>query len=218
MTTETEATAAKVKPTKEQAFDVWQELSDPSTRKVADALKSRGFDVSYRTIARWHANAWREEGPNTPISEKVHRQLKDEHAKAQAELVEEANEAMKVSLQSAGVKDADYARIEQLVKDLSGKDLADLKEMQEKERTIMNIVMMREATRRAHIMTLIPKDTSAMIEAFTSEAKMVAPPPPLQPIGEAPKLNGHAMIEGNYKVVSPSASAIQRFLAKESAA
>ena len=204
-----------IKPTKDQVRTVWDETPAASSRSVAEIMKAQGFDISFRTVARWHAIGWSEDGPNTPVTEKVHRRLKDEISKVQADAVHAVDAEVKGALEaSGGLKDADYARIEKLVQDLGDKDLSDLKAMQEKERTIMNIVMMREATRRAHVMTLIPKDTSAMIAAFTDDAKTVAPP--LGPIAEAPK--GPAVIEGEFKVVSQTTAALQRFLAKESAA
>lgn len=219
-------------PTKEQVRTVWDAHPKPSARKIAEKLVGMGYQIGYRTVARWHESGWKDEPPKLRAhAEKgqptgVKKEVRAAIAKESPAAVAEAGTIAEVGGLEAAVAggkltDPDYARIETLIKELATKEIADLRAQQEKDRIIMNIVLMREATRRAHVMTLIPKDTSSLVSAFTDDAKAVAAPAPIEPGGEGPKLNGsngHApMIEGDFKVVNPTAAAIGRFLAKENA-
>jgi hypothetical protein len=230
VTTDPEKFEPQGKPTKEQVRTVWDAHPKPSARTIAELMKNRGFKISWRTVARWQEQGWREElAASTPFAERdkpkrAKKEVKAAIAKEKPEVVAEAGAiaeagGLKAAIEGGALTDADYLRIDGLIKELGTKELADLKAIQEKDRTIMNIVLMREATRRAHIMTLIPKDTSSLIGAFTDDAKVMAPTAPIQPVDGQKIANGQMpMIEGEFKVVNPTTSAIQRYLAKENAA
>ncbi len=221
------------RPTVAQVERVWNDHPAPSARGICDLLKRRGFKISWRTVARWKKNNWVADakgGGKKTIAEDQHTpaavkdQIREGLAGMDPEAVAEANKiaaaggGIGAAIEGGGLKDSDYARIEALMRDLSNKTIGELREMQEKERAIMNIVMMREAARKAHVMTLIPKDTSALVGAFTEEAKAVSAPAPIQPVGESSKLNGNGhAIEGEFRVVNPISDAIGKFLAKENA-
>lgn len=175
--------APQGKPTREQVRAVWDAHPKPSARKVANLMVDRGFDVSWRTIARWKKNDWREDAVNSvPLAEKgevrgVKKALKAELAKIPPAVVKEADKiaeagGLEDAVTGGALKDEDYARIEKMIADLDKHSEIVLDAIEAKERKIMNIVMMREATRRAHIMVLIPKDTSALVGSMTDAAKV----------------------------------------------
>jgi hypothetical protein len=226
---------AKSRPTVGQVERVWNDHPAPSARSVCDLLNQRGFKISWRTVARWKKNNWIADpagGGKKSIAEDQHtpapvkEQIREILAGMDPEVVAEANRiaaaggSIGAAIEGGGLKDADYARIEALMTELNSKSISELRELQEKERAILNIVLMREAARKAHVMTLIPKDTSALVAAFTEEGRTLAAPAPIQPVGD-PKLNGHSnghAIEGEFRVVNPVSDAIGKFLAKENAA
>lgn len=206
------------KPTKEQVRTVWDSMPAASARKVAAELEKRGFDISFRTIARWKKTGWVDEAPK-PLSERLHETVRKEATK----MVDKHVKAEPIAADGAPtLPPGDAERIEAMVKDLAGKDINVLREIQEKKRTILNIVMMEETTRKAYALALIPKDTSAIIGAWTDDAKVLSPVAPIQPgaDGVRPASNGHLpspTIEGDFKVVNPTSHAIHQFLAKENA-
>ena len=216
MTIDPENFEPQGKPSLEQAKTIWNSLPSPSARKVAAMLEGRGYKVSYRTIARWHESGWGSKGES--VREKNHELVTAEVNKAKGRIAaaaEAENPGLKAAIEGGALTDPDYARIEKMVTGLAEKDIGELRAIQEKKRAILNIVLMEEATRRAHVMTLIPKDTSALVGAFTDDAKAVAPSAPIQPTNGQP--NGNGTIEGEFHVVAPVSKSIRQFLAKENA-
>ena len=200
--------APQGKPTKEQVRTVWESMSCASSRKVANLLTQRGFEISWRSVARWHAAGWQEEAGKTPISEKLHNIVRGE--KKQSAGSAPAPEVLEQAMTGGGLKDDDYARIEKRIMALGAEGKQTLLEIQEKARLVMNIVLMEEATRRAHVMALIPKDTRAFVESFTDASKALAPMAPIEPV--EPHRNGDnaKLIEGTATELSPLSQAIRR--------
>lgn len=211
------------RPTVDQVRRVWDEHPAPSVRTVAELLTNRGFKISFRTVARWHANNWTANpagGGRKGLSEDQHvpgairQQIRSELEKLPPATVAEANQignagGLQSAIEGGGLTDQDYARIEKSIKELATKDLTELKALQEKERTIMNIVLIREATRKGHVMVLIPKDTSTLIGALSDDARINIPPPPIEP--PVPERNGYdaKLIEGKAVELSPLSQAIR---------
>jgi hypothetical protein len=211
------------RPTVDVVQRVWNEHPDPSVRTVAELLTNRGFKISFRTVARWKKNDWASDsngGGRKSISEDQHvpgvvrQQIRSELEKVDPATVAEANQignagGLQSAIEGGGLTDQDYARIEKSIKELATKDLNELKALQEKERTIMNIVLIREATRKGHVMVLIPKDTSSLIGALSDDARISMPPAPIEP--PAPERNGYdaKLIEGRTIEASPLSQAIR---------
>ncbi len=211
------------RPTVEQVQRVWNDHPAPSVRKVADLLTNRGFQISFRTVLRWKTNGWVANphgGGRKTIAEDQHkpapvkRQIRAELQKMDPATVNDANNisaagGLESAIEGGGLTDADYSRIEASIKELASKDLNELKALQEKERTIMNIVLIREATRKGHVMVLIPKDTSTLIGALSDDARINIPPAPILPA--EPERNGYdaKLIEGRAVELSPLSQAIR---------
>lgn len=211
------------RPTVEQVERVWNDHPAPSARKVCELLNQRGFKISWRSVLRWKNNGWAaapDGGGVKTISENQHTPapvkqfIRDALQKMDTATVDEANQisaagGIQAAVEGGNLTDVDYARIETSIKDLATKDLNELKLLQEKERTIMNIVLIREATRKANVMILIPKDTSSLVGVLSDDAKVL---PPAQPI-EAPEpvRNGNdaKLIEGRAIEMSPLSQAIR---------
>lgn len=188
------------KPTVDQVRTVWEAHPAPSSRKVADLLARRGFSISWRTIARWHKNGWAAEGSAKP-----------QPAKTGAEGIKDA-------VVGGGLTDDDYARIEKRKKELTKMTPAQLLMEQEKARTIMNIVVMEEATRRAHIMALIPKDTGSFLADAADAAKAAPAMAPIEPPDQHLNGSGAKLVEHNAVIeMSPLSAAIRKIKAEASA-
>ena len=210
MTIDPEKFEPQGKPTVEQVKTVWNAHPDPSARNVAALLEKRGFKISYRTVARWHANDWLESGGKGMAA--IGR---DQHAPAavQGELraaldslpqasVDEANQiraagGLQAAIEGGQLKDVDYERIEKRKAELAAMTPAQLLEQQEKARTIMNIVIMEEATRKAHVMALIPKDAGSFLSDAADAAKASPVLAPIEPADERGDGSDAKLIQGN---------------------
>ncbi len=210
-------------PTKEQVRTVWDAHPKPSARKVADLLVGRGFSIGWRTVARWKKQEWREEAaPGTvPLAEQgkvrgVNKALKVELAKIPTETVKEADKmaadgGMEAAMTGGKLQDADYARIEKLINELAPKSKEELLAEQDKARVIMNIVMMKEATRRAHVMVLIPKDTGSFVADTNDAANSVSgPTAKIENPGHQGNGDDAKVIEGKVNQPSPLALKIRQ--------
>lgn len=227
MTIDPDKFEAQGLPTMEQVRTVWDAHPKPSSRTIAELMTKRGWSISYKTVSRWKKANWVQEQPedHLPASRKpnervVNRALRAEIAKTAkpAPVVDSttAPDGIENALTGTGMTDADLARIEAAKIELGPKTIADLREMLEKERIIANIILLREATRKANIMVLIPKETSSFVSSFTDDAKAAGPAPAtIQPPNSNPALA--PPIEGDFRVVNPTSAAIDRFLAKENA-
>lgn len=212
------------KPTVEVVRRAWDEHPAPSVRKIADLLERRGYKISFRTVLRWKTNNWSSNphgGGRKTISEDQHvpgaiRQgIRAELGKMDPATVDEANKTAAAgglvnAIAGGGLKEDDIERIAKRITALSTETKAVLLEKQETARLVMNIVLMEEAARRAHVMTLIPKDTSAFVESFTDASKALAPMAPIEPV--EPMRNGSdaKLIEGTATELSQLSLAIRR--------
>lgn len=220
------------KPTVEQVKGVWNAHPQPSARKVATLLVNRGYSISWRTVLRWKANDWTADSAgnakrtidanqHTPAA--VKKEIRTGLALVPAATVKEANEiaadgGIEAAITGGKLTEDDYARIEKRTLELATKTSAELLEAQEKARTIMNIVVMEEVTRRAHVVALIPKDTGSFLSDAAEAAKVrPADQMPILPVsGPDAGRNGSGarVIEGKATPVSPIASAIDTYLAE----
>lgn len=215
---------AQGKPTRAQAGAVWDSTLKPSARKVAEKLVSLGYQIGWRTIARWHASNWQEPvifrvlASGDAGERIVNMAIKTELATIPVETIKEASAiadagGIEGALAGGKLTDVDYARIDSMITELREHSEIDLDAIEAKERKIMNIVMMREATRRAHIMVLIPKDTSAFVSSMTDAARVV---PTGKDTPEERNGNEARAIEG--RVILPSALSLKLKSLRENAA
>lgn len=213
-------TATKGLPSRHDARLVWQSMRKPSTRKGAGILRQRGYDISDRTYARWAAVGFRDV---TTVTEKgkVAGELQRVLAKLPAGQVEEAKDlaaigGIEAAISGGSLRDADYARIETRRRALALLSYAQLDHAEAMARKILNIVLMEEATRRAHIMVLIPKETGCLVDSFTTAAQSTI----TGGDGQVPDDDDPRVINGttNVEPANPIASAIDKFLMSEEAA
>lgn len=200
-------------PTHAEAREVWENMKDPSSQKCADALIAMGYDTSKSTIARWKKREWADALPNSkPLAEKgkvrgVAKVLREQLDKLPPATVAEADKmaaegGLEGAMTGGKLTDDDYTRIEKLISELAGKNRDQLLEEQEKARIIMNTVMMKEATRRAHVMVLIPKETGSFVKDTNEAAEDT---PSVAPIEAMPMRNGDdaRVIEGKASEAAP---------------
>lgn len=205
----------KKKPTKDEARAVWDGMTKPSTKKVADVLIAQGFDTSKSTIARWVNAGWSEDKPHSvTLAEKgkvrgVAKEIREETAKVPEETMVEAGDikaqgGLEQAMTGGNMKEDDYARISKLIDQLASLDTREkLLEEQEKARIIMNTVMMKEAARRAHIMVLIPKETSSLVKETNDAAGGVATVAPIEVAQQFRNGDNAKLIEGKVNEPAP---------------
>jgi hypothetical protein len=219
------------KPPYELVIKLWNEMPAPSARKLEDLLKRRGYKISFRTIARWIENG-REAGAvalgHTTMVKGVKHEIAKELLNVPEKDLREAdaraqNEIKQLPPPELG-KDAGRAAqavvqdevniIDARIKELAQMSEASLDLTEQKQRKILNIVLMEAAQRRAHVMVLIPKDTSHLVESFTTAAKQML----TGGLDQPPKAGDKNVIDGDVIDVEPEtplASAIGKFLQDE---
>jgi hypothetical protein len=214
------------RPSFEQVRTVWDAHPAPSSRVIAELMVGRGFRISYRTVARMHELNWQEpeKKPRPRTTERsksvkrtnvreVGRALKVETEKVSAPTLAEAG-AVASAINGGALKDVDYARIESRWNALGEMTGAQLDESEAKARKKLNIILMEEAARRAHIMVLIPKETSHIVDSMTEAAKLPIVGVELLP---ATSLNGDGavVINGKAEPTNELADAIDKFLKED---
>lgn len=216
------------KPTREQVRVVWDAMAKPSSRKVADIMTRRGFNISWRSVARWAKNEWREDLTGSgarPLAEKgqvrgVKQALKTEIAKIDQATLAEAGA---ISTNPDGIEAAiasppnldEYALIAKRQAELLLLTEAELDELEAKSRKVMNILLAEQAAKRAHVMVLIPKETGGLVTSLAEAQKV-----PLGAGRQAPGDDART-IDGTLNSVeplNPLSSAINKFLADEEVA
>jgi hypothetical protein len=215
------------KPSREQARNVWDSMPNASARTVADRLTGMGYDISWRTVARWHASAWREAMPSgVPLAEKggvrgVNKAVREELKKLDApKPPKPPKEAPKEQRITAGLEAAvagppphieELMLIEQRRAELMSKSEAQLDQIAAKARMVYNILLMEQAARRSHVMVLIPKETAALVESLTEASKIGLSGNDGQP----PRLDDPRVIDGSViREAAPpneTADAIRKF-------
>lgn len=208
------------KPTLDQARTVWDAMKAPSSRKVANELINRGFDISWRTIARWHAQDWRDKlpqrhnGGGLPLSERgqvrgVRGAIRQELAKIPRDTVKQADQ---LTISDGAFKLAEEVVVEQRRQELLAMSEAELDTLEAKSRKVMNILLAEQSARRAHVMVLIPKDTGSLVGALADAQKVGL----TGGLGQVPATGDPRVINGSaiHEVPeNPLAGAIDRFLA-----
>jgi len=183
------------KPTRDQARTVWDSMPSPSSRTVAQELINRGFDISWRTVARWHANAWTEK-TKVPVSEQVRTQV----SKAKKEFAK-----LPGGPQPTLTLD-EFAMIAQRRAELMLLPEAELDRQEVRARKIMNILIAEQAAQRAHVMVLMAKDTGSLVGAL-ADAQSVGTSGTPAP-GDPRLINGSAV---HHAPDHPLANAIDKF-------
>jgi len=205
---------AQGKPTPEQARTVWDSMPMPGARTVARELTNRGFSISWRTIARWHAENWREpRSPGKPLSQKgqvagVSKEIRKEIAKIPKETVKQADQ---LTISGDAIRIAEEEVVDRRRQELLNMSEAELDNLEAKSRKVMNILLAEQAARRAHVMVLIPKDTGSLVGALADAQKVGL----TGGLGQVPATGDPRVINGSVLVEpeNPLASAIDRFLA-----
>lgn len=213
------------KPTKDQAMQVWEARGRPSMRKLEEILTGMGYAISYRTLARWLELG---SGPGTRalahhtkvrgVKKAVAAALLDVPTEtlAKADEMREngISETVAVDLgKTAGARAQDVVQasvdmIDKRILELLLLSEAELDIQEQKSRKILNIILTEEAARRANVMVLIPKDTSAFVQAMTEASKATL----TGGIEQPPKAGDPRVIDGHVVDESSLGSKINRVL------
>lgn len=164
-----------VKPTREQAKDLWNSIKEPSIRKAAALAKKRGWEISAKTFARWKAQGWVEppKVKNTRAQNKLTRATR-ELRKAATDVSSidalRANPAIQESLQA--LKDCDYKG--RTLTELLKLDKAALKLEAEKILLATTIIVGEAVCEKASVVSLTPREVGAFVESGQNAAKAIA--------------------------------------------
>lgn len=169
---------------------MWDELPNKSCRKLHAAMIEAGYDVSL------------------PTCQRAIKRFKDVNP-----AVTTAEDMLGTELRADEI-----GQLDKDMRELKKKTLAQLHELQERERLVTNIMLMRFTQRKADKLALAPKEMAAFISAM-SEAHAPVMEAPIAPPAHA---NGHANGHDKLIDVTPAsnevAGAIDRFLRAEGAA
>lgn len=235
MTIDPASFAAQGKPTLEQAMAVFEQEGGKgkcSARHLEAVLRGRGFDISYRTLARWIefgepgtralANRQKVKGVKKAVAAAL-LTVPPEQRSAADDMREHGIESAineEIALgKTAGARSQDAVQdevrvIDERIKELVLKSEGELDVIEQKQRKILNIILTEAAQRRAHVMVLIPKDTAAFVDAMTTASKQTL----TGGLDQTPKAGDPKTIDAEPVEVeesTPLAAAIGRFLQSE---
>lgn len=203
------------KPTPAQVRFVWNSMAAPSARKVVKELEKRGGKIAFKTVLRWKDCDWQ---PRPRLRTKA-SQGQIRTPRSGPEIKEAAAAA---SLIGGALPETEMAALQRDMAELGALDMPALKTLQEKERLVFNIMIMRAGQRKSHVLALIPKDVAALIQSTTDARDSLSMIPPGEPnTSLVPAGNGHANGNGHYLDVTPSnpiSDAIAVFKRKQGAA
>jgi hypothetical protein len=203
----------------------------PSYRAWEKALADEGYSITYRTLQRWVENskpgqvalnhATKVVGVKRHIAKALAKveepvKLAADQMKVEgvADGVQEEIAASKIAGDAVPPEQAEVNIIDARIKELMEKSPAELDDLEQRARKIFNIVLTEAATRRAHVMTLIPKETAALVDAMTSASKQTL----TGGFGQPPAAGDPRTIDGEIIDVTPPdplSSAIDKFLVTE---
>jgi len=165
-----------VKPTREQAKDLWNSIKSPSSRKAADLARKRGWEISAKTFARWHNEGWveKERKPASKAQKKITRATR-ELRKAANELTStdelKANPLIQEAMQA--LKKAEYEP--RKLGDLLKLDKAELKDAAEKVLLATTIIVAEAVCEKASVISLTPQEVGKFVESGQNATKAIAP-------------------------------------------
>lgn len=151
------------RPTMAQVRAVWEQMPEPAARQCADQLRRRGFEISWRTVARYAAQGWQRPVPNQ-IRRAVVVPTPPEHPHPPEDpFLVRRRELMNLNEQT-------------------------LRETESRARIAFNIMLMEAMALKVDVLTLMPGDVAKVIVSMTdaagaqrSDGKMVESQPALLP-------------------------------------
>lgn len=191
---------AQGKPTAEQARRVYDSLTHPTCDKLRTELTNRGFKIARATCARWIKSGFTIKSNPGPALNIDKGEVKGVPASVRAVIAAEA------AIIGSEMTPQELCDIDKDLTELRQLDMPQLKAMLEQERLMYNIMMLRQAQRKADKLVLIPKDSAAFIVAMTDAAESV----PTVPSGLLPG-DGAKLIEAHVNPPNPVADAIALF-------
>lgn len=201
-----------MKPTYEQAREVFLSMDRPATRPFAAAMKAKGYTVSKSTLARWLAKGFED-----VTVDNVVRMVAKQAAKIEPKVAREAAKIEpKVALPKAAPEGLVAAlltpsdpvalnRIELRIEALMLESKDKLTEIQERARQIMNIVLMEEVALKAEALALMGKDTAPLAMAVAAISQIRDRP-------EQSVVPEMRLIEGKANPPNPLTEAVNAFL------
>lgn len=207
---------AQGKPTAEQARTVYDSLPHQTCDTLVAALTHKGYAISRATAARWIKSGFTKKAKPGPATNMDKGEVKGvAGAVATATAIVTAAESMVGS-------ELTTEQISQIQRDLNelkpnGKPLDKqvLKALQESERLVYNIMLLRFSQRIADKLVLIPRDSAALVKSMTEadESLSAVPAANLPGNGDNAKL-----IEATANPPNPVSEGIAAFKKRHAAA
>jgi len=214
------------KPSIEQVRFVWNEMIEPSCRKVAAEMKKRGAKICFKTVQRYHRDGWvkpkkvgsgnaqtplqktgeRKKGAqplNNEARAKIPAMTPEQQAMAKTADINEAKGPMTIEEKNLFVA---------LFKELFDKGQTDLVARAKKAHLICLIMAMETAAKRADLMILVSGDLAKLLHSSTEAIHHMSGEPDPEPAKKLHAGNGHDMIDvtPNDNPVSNAIAAFKR--------
>lgn len=167
-------TVAEVKAVHDEMLEAGKPTSQ---RAIADEMTKRGWKIAHKTVGRYKQSGWRElgtSGPRPLVNDGTPAGIAKPVREAVKKLPEAEQETLKTGLDGTVGTPMSEMELEAVAKrldELMKRDVTDLGEQEVKTRLAMNIIIMEQATRRANILALVPKDTAQLVTAMTEAVK-----------------------------------------------
>lgn len=161
-------------PNRATAETIWNSTPNPSTRKVAEKMQNLGWQISAKTVARWHNAGWKEpEGRKPKEADLVKRLSRKVRATAEklegiAELkgdpqIEDAKQNIPPAAEFEG------AKFEELMK-LSKEEL---KEKFDKTTMAAGVLLAEAVIRHRDALAAMPKDLGNFINDLSESTSLL---------------------------------------------
>lgn len=188
------------RPTADQARTVYDSLAHQTVDNLRATLTSRGFSIGRATCARWIKSGFTTKTKPGPVMLANQGEVKGVPAPVRAAMAAEA------AIIGSEMTPQEINAIQADLDELRALDMPALKALQEKERIVYNVMMLRQAQRKSDKLVLIPRDSAAFIVAMTGAAESV----PTVPTGLLPG-DGAKLIEAQANPPNPVSDAIALF-------
>lgn len=167
-------TVAEVKAVHDEMLEAGKPTSQ---RAIAEEMTSRGWKIGHKTVGRYKQSGWRElgtSGPRPLVNDGTPAGIAKPVREAVKKLPKDEQETLKTGLDGTvgtPLSDMELEAVAKRLEELMKRDVADLGEIETKTRLAMNIIVMEQATRRANILALVPRDTAQLVTAMTEAVK-----------------------------------------------
>lgn len=207
------------KPSIEQVRFVWNQMIEPSCRKVAAEMQKRGAKICFKTVQRYHRNNWvkpakgkgKQQMPLQKSAERKSNKVNNEARAKAAEMTgaqaEMANSA-DIDRAVGPLTTEEKSLFEATVIELFAKEQPDLVAKAKKAHLVYMIMTLETAAKRPDLMILVAADAARLLKSSTEAIHHMSGEPDPEPAKKLHAGNGHDMID-----VTPNSNPVSQAIA-----